>query len=330
METKRAREVEETAAVTVKKARVDVKTMFVGKADPKYRVGCDAWGNSFSLRKSDMQKAIRRGLVEQALVAFHSMFSLAIIFPGNPNGKREQTNIINRIAVCAMEDVGVANVPLVMWAVRVCFGMTMYGEERKPFLLERIIVALCHSKKTRVMSWMAHAYGHKNRALAYKFGIEPPLSIEADPLLTNPQWYNVAETDPLAVWRVLGVDPAAKPKSRPMLYNIWTKIAQRNRPAVIRFALSVKHFKIKFSPLSANTAPVQEKWLHADFDNVEDIRLNLIDKPPQECANDMHVRKAKTREEKIKFRTEGSYVDNEEKSYDPVGVLKQIYAESNF
>jgi hypothetical protein len=294
--------------------------IFVGKSDPKYRVGTDPWGYALTLRKSDMQKAIRRGDIRQALVAFYVCFNVPKIFPDNPSAKAIQTNILNRVIICAMEDIGVANNPLVLHIVCAIFAMTGgKGSERCGLTVERMIVAACKSKKVRIQSHMTHAYGEKNRVAAAAAGLE--LRDEPHKLLSDPNWFRLVRADPVRVWDRLGA------KTNPLLYRVWKKAAQRNKQAVLQYALARAHFsavgKVGKGAMVLGSLPPMPKELRG-------VRRNHEEAPPKDEAYDIHTSQGKHRHGsvgKTVFRTEGAMVSNLDKTiHDP--VLEKLYVKS--
>lgn len=301
-------------------------SIFRGKADPRYRVGCDPWGFSLSLRKSDLQKAIRRGNLDQALVAFYACFNMPLLFPNNPSAKASQTNILNRVMICAMEDVGVANPQLVREVTSRVFAMTAGKAKRDGELMERLIEAMCVSKKVRIQSHLTHAYGSKNREAVIAAG----LTLRAEPLpsLEDPNWFKVAERDPMRVWVKLGAKPGGSKIYQPLLARVYTKVAQKNKRAVLQYALAEAHFKAlgKISgPGPFDSPPV----LPEASPYAHPARKNMMFMPPKDEAYDMHTAEGRSSSDKLKFRSSGASVSNLDLSiHSP--ILERIYINSNY
>lgn len=303
-----------------KKMKSDI---YKGEACPTYRGAKDPWGFSISLRKSDFQKAVRRGNIEQALVAFYVCFNMVELFPGVSGAKSIQTNILNRIMICAMEDIGIANEQLVNHTLRTIYPMVKGKSVRDNRKIEQIIVALCKSKKVRIQSHMTHAYHVKNRELATKLGI--PVSDSVGQSLSDPNWFRVAIEDPEQVWRKLGAMREKRISNEPICYQVWKNVAQSNKRAVLQYALSVAHFKA-----IGKIKPSKLQFVIEKVDNamLEDIRLNKIRLDPCKEAYDIHTREGKANSDKKKFRTDGALVSNLDIDlHDP--LLEQIYIESN-
>lgn len=293
--------------------------IFIGMSDPKYRVGVDPWGFSLTLRKSDMQKAIRRGNVRQALVAFYACFNMPELFPNNSSAKAIQTNILNRVMICAMEDIGVANNPLVLYVTCAISSMTQGKGERCGIAVERMILALCESKKVRIQSHMSHAYGIKNRAAAIAAGLN--IKDQPETSLADPNWFGFVHVDPMRVWDILGA------KQKPILFRVWKKVAERNKQAVLQYALARSHFsalgQIGKGVMMMGSLPSIKKELRG-------VRMNLIEAPPKEEAYDMHTSQGRhDKEGKRVFRTSGAMVSNLDKTIHS-DTLEKIYMESKY
>lgn len=291
-----------------------VNGIYVGQSTPTYRVATDPWGFSVTLRKSDMQKAIRRGNFDQALVAFFSCYNLHKVFPDVQNAKSIRTNMLNRLVICAMEDVGVANTNLVM---QVSEMLDKAIKESIPdTLIATIIYNMCLSKKTRIQSHIAHAYHPKNNDLSMKHGIV----LNPNPLsASDPNWFYVAALDPDMAWRHTN-------GRYPILYKIYRRMADRNKDAVLRFALAVNYF-------SATGAinPSEETWtfhsLPTNNPHIEEAFLNKYRLDPQECAYDKHTSEGSEKTTR-QFREEGAIVNNECQMFN-VPIYQQIYLNSN-
>lgn len=287
-------------------ARADI---FMGEACPKYRVGKDPWGFSFTLRKSDFQKAVRRGHVKQALVAFFVAYNMPALFPHATGAKSIRTNMLNRVLVCALEDIGVANCGLVYYIINMAERTWLRRKGTNPELLARVITAMCASKKTRIMSHMAHTFSEKNTALALEAGVDPTIS-PSTPLggLEDPRWFRVLESAPEAAWRaMLRVVPCT-------FEALMKRMAARNRPAMSRFALAVAHFSAK-GTLGVHELPsplCRTLELPPCPYRVCDLLTNSIEAPPAPEAYDMHTpHGARGEEGKRVFRTQGARVHNQ-------------------
>lgn len=288
--------------------------VFAGKSSPKYRVGTDPWGYSVTLRKSDFQKAVRRGNEAQALVAFFVCFNMLTLFPGNSSAKAIQTNIINRLIICVLEDVGVANVPLVSYVVRVVGAMTQSQKTgsvaRCGKLLGRVIVAMCRSEKTRIQSHMTHSYGTKNRVPATAAGVD--IHDPTGNTLADPNWFVHVVNDPEMMWDKLGRSG--------VLHKLYMRVASRNKQAVLQYALTERHFictgKLK-GGLSTLKLPVVDVTAY--------IR-NSVEMEPAAEARDMHTSEGRGKS-KAQFRTQGATVKNQSLVfYD--AVLEKLYMNS--
>jgi hypothetical protein len=301
-------------------------SIFRGQADPRYRVGCDPWGFSLSLRKSDLQKAIRRGDLRQALVAFYACFNMPLLFPNKSSAKASQTNILNRVMICAMEDIGVANPQLVHEVTSKVFAMTAGKAKCDGEMMGRLIHALCLSKKVRIQSHLTHAYGSKNREAALAAGLT--LRDEPFPSLEDPNWFNVAERDPMRVWVKLGVNLGGSKAFQPLLARVYAKVAQNNKRAVLQYALAEAHFKALGKipgPTPFDPPLVLPEIPQCDLPALK----NMLEAPPKEEAYDIHTSEGKRYSDKLKFRSSGAKVSNLDLSiHSP--ILERIYINSNY
>lgn len=300
--------------------------IFIGKCNTGYRVAVDPWGYSITLRKSDFQKAIRRGNAPQALVAFFVCYNMEQVFPTESTAKSIRTNILNRLVICAMEDIGVANHRLVNTVTMVvddilekrkgdpCYGNRVDVKQ----ILAKLIYNMCASTKTRIQSHMSHAYKPCNVDLALKHG----LTWSADPIsVSQPEFIRVLESDHTRAWDLFKI------RVHPAYYNAWKRFTAANKNAVVRYLFAVFHFLT--TAAIEDDEPFTSRCYLVDIPKEIDTSFfkNQLELPPQECANDMHVSGTKTQEEKIKFRTEGAMVDNEDYRFNNM-VYKYIYIHS--
>lgn len=105
-------------------------------------------GFSVDEAKSAMQKYIRRGIVDKALMAAFELYRMSEV-----GATAIVTNMYNRLAIIAAEDVGPANFPLVGETIR-----RTRTRDMDPASLVRLVVALCNSKKTRLGSHVFSAH----------------------------------------------------------------------------------------------------------------------------------------------------------------------------
>lgn len=99
-------------------------------------------GLPMDIAKSGLQKNIRRNVPDQAQYFAYELWSLGQL------AQAARTNLYNRLAIIAMEDVGPANVPLVLATIQLV-------AEKKDFSLETLLSfvrALAASPKTRLVS----------------------------------------------------------------------------------------------------------------------------------------------------------------------------------
>lgn len=126
-----------------------ISHMSVGKAVIKFNHSVDFYGTPIDIRKSDVQKAIRVGKGSQARNSFFCGFQMLILFPLNKTAMGMQTNFINRLMVIAVEDIGLANVPLLISILPVLFAMSRNKMSRNINMLNGIIAALIYAKLSK-------------------------------------------------------------------------------------------------------------------------------------------------------------------------------------
>lgn len=155
----------------------------------------DYFGVEFDVRKSDVQKAIRRGLFPQAMSSFFSIYMLPKLLGEGGQAQGKVTNMINRLMVIALEDIGVANPTLVFRVIRDLYPMTIDTKAkmpRDPLVLARCIKDMCESPKSRLCSHWYHVYTlEANKELAKKHGFD----IHASDSITDPNIFGMLRVD---------------------------------------------------------------------------------------------------------------------------------------
>lgn len=120
-------------------------------------------GYSIDVVKSALQKYIRRNIPEKALIAAFELYRMEEV-----GGSAVQTNLFNRMAVIAAEDIGPANLSLVYeviaWTLK---------REKNPGKLASFVLRMAESKKTRLPSHLWSAYfTPQGMKKARKYGID--------------------------------------------------------------------------------------------------------------------------------------------------------------
>lgn len=103
--------------------------------------------------KSALQKYIRRNKPQKALMSGLELFRMGEL----KEGRGIQTNLYNRLAVISAEDIGIANLPLVVSVISESLSASD-GNERNPYKTGLIIKLLSVSEKTRISSHLYNAY----------------------------------------------------------------------------------------------------------------------------------------------------------------------------
>lgn len=130
-------------------------------------------GLPLDVAKSALQKYIRRGMCEKAEMAAFELYRMAEI-----GGVSAQTNMYNRLAVISTEDIGPANMSLVLTVLDLLDQNT-----RDPATLATIVQFLCQSEKTRMMSHLWRAYGlPEGREIAKAHGLQIDEDLRPDDL----------------------------------------------------------------------------------------------------------------------------------------------------
>ena len=130
----------------------------------------------------------------------------------------------------------------------------------------------------------------------------------------------------------MAANPGEARKLWPMIINVhkslshakavWSKAAQRNKPAYLRYALTVALFvtdesneQIRdfiASSLKTTTHQLRMRMrMRVSVASMERLLLNADRVPPSSKAHDMHVYGGRSESQKIQFRTEGAVVSNQ-------------------
>lgn len=114
--------------------------------------------------KSGVQKYIRRNNYEKAIMCAFELYK----FHEVPDGRRIQSNMYNRLAIIACEDIGPANISLVVNCIRI-----VKEDKRNPNELISLIYLMCKSEKTRCGSWYNSVHNTPTgRNLAKTIGLQ--------------------------------------------------------------------------------------------------------------------------------------------------------------
>ena len=172
-------------------------------------------GFTLDVVKSAVQKYIRRGMVEKAIMASVEMFRLVEV-----GGRAAQTNLFNRLAIIAVEDIGPANLPLVAAILE-----RISLDKRDLTEMVAMVHLMCTSEKSRIGSHLWRAYTTpEGRALAEKKGIK------VDTVLTEEDMKYLESGAPL------GASPFWKPgdpeEIRPYAEIFYRRLQKRDPNAV--------------------------------------------------------------------------------------------------
>jgi hypothetical protein len=140
-----------------------------------YRCETTLNGYSVSLMKSAMQKYIRRGNIEKALYAMYELDMFAFHFPDEgKSGKGIHTNMIHRLMIIALEDIGPNNIGIFLQLGtsinKICefrkarestqeFSSEFCKLRKKEYhLLVAYIICCCNSSKSREASYYKYIF----------------------------------------------------------------------------------------------------------------------------------------------------------------------------
>lgn len=119
-------------------------------------------GIDFDVAKSALQKYIRRNMPQKALLAAIELYRM-----GEVGGDPGVSNMYNRLAIIANEDIGPANLPLVLEVTRL-----VESGDRDIYKLVTMVQLMSESSKTRMMSHAWRAYANpEGRATAILMGL---------------------------------------------------------------------------------------------------------------------------------------------------------------
>lgn len=118
-------------------------------------------GYKLDVMKSGLQKYIRRNEPVKALECAFELYRMTEV-----DLRPAASNMYNRLAVIAVEDIGPSNVSLVLTVIQ-----NVLDDKRDSALLCSMVQALAGSKKTRVLSHLNRAYFPSNKEIREKHNI---------------------------------------------------------------------------------------------------------------------------------------------------------------
>jgi hypothetical protein len=287
-------------------SEIEVETVFRGLSTPTYRIAVDPWGFSLNLRKSDFQKAIRRGNFKQALVAFFTCYNTLKLYPDNSSAKAIRTNIINRVVICAMEDVGVADIPLVMKVVTYMDLVATKKKTTSDIRIARLIYSMCKARKTRVQSHLHNVFLPVKAHLWEAAGI-----VKGDSEI-----FDLRKTNPVAFW-------ARYSDKYPVLNRVCKRMGVKNKGAVSCFVATIEYFieRKMIDPDVLTERPLIRK-IPTKYE-VLSVFTNHFKMDPATCAYDKHTLEGRGMGT-AQFRNEGAFVKRESRLF-AIPAFKYIY-----
>ena len=138
-------------------------------------------GLEFDVAKSALQKYVRRNVLTKALLTTVEIYRLREV-----GGEAAVSNLCNRLAIIAVEDIGAANISLVVDVIQLLESGT-----RDIGSLLAIVQLLCASDKTRLMShcWRSYATT-EGRSIASTAGLPLDTTFTAEDLTYIQQYKN--------------------------------------------------------------------------------------------------------------------------------------------
>ena len=242
-----------------------------------------------------MQKAIRRGLEEQALCSFFAGYDLLSFFPGKSTALAIQTNFINRLMVIATEDIGLANPLLLRAVLPILWDMSTERHTRKPELLAAIIKCLVASPKSRLCSHLAYAY--KN------------WTPNKDTSLKSRDCFMWLDTPDVVFTKILLNSQCVPFKSHfALLRKIYNRASKSGKPAFFRYMLALAHF---LNVDGTQGEFVTEQMKSNDTPELINIHVEREFRAPLEESVDVHTQSGRKAGADVKrFRQMGALVTN--------------------
>jgi alkylated DNA repair dioxygenase AlkB len=139
--TFRMMNVEQSSISNDSKGKMEFRGMFGGSKTFS--------GYTIDVVKSGLQKYIRRNIPIKALYSGFELYRMVEV----DKGVAVQTNCYNRLAIIACEDIGPANLPLVIKVVKL-----VLDKNRDVAVLASMIQLMAGSEKTRMMSHLNRTY----------------------------------------------------------------------------------------------------------------------------------------------------------------------------
>lgn len=119
-------------------------------------------GYTLDVMKSGLQKYTRRADTYNALMCGFELYRMSeVTLPAGVS------NMYNRLAVISVEDIGPANLPVVLSVIK-----TVLSIDRNPDRLACMIQILAESTKTRCISHISRTYNPEGRTLALQMNVQ--------------------------------------------------------------------------------------------------------------------------------------------------------------
>lgn len=214
-----------------------------GKSVAKHNHSKDFFGFDIDVRKSDVQKGVRRNLFTQTACSFFAGYNMRVMYPESSTALAIQTNFINRLIVIAGEDIGLAHPALLKHTIPILYTMSSKKETRDPAMLLRVLRAYVEAPKSRLCSHWFNAYRKSNRELAISRGFgfldKSQVTLATLDCFT---WIEDLEEDEL--FKRINDSEPCKPHLDffKTLQRIYKKASKFGQPNMIRYMLALAHY----------------------------------------------------------------------------------------
>jgi hypothetical protein len=181
---------------------------------------------------NSFQQAIRTNKFAQALTTFFACYNACT---------RSKIIILNKMTICALEDIGVANYRLVLCVVtfidKQCNNLELYDANSTMVkgIIAKYIYNMCASVKTNIQIHISHTFNEKNRYVALEAGVRWN---NIPSTFHDPGYIRIMESNHKRAWGLF------KPYVPCVFYDTWGRLPKPvERGAVVRFVFTAIHMR---------------------------------------------------------------------------------------
>ena len=146
----------------------------------KYRSERSINGYKVNVLKSGLQKYIRRGNVVKALYCMKELN----LFGSIKEGKRIQTNMINRLMVILLEDI--CNISLIKEMKETIIKIIENRQEKD---MNKLVRKMCSSRKARICSHLSSVFRIENKKLLELNNVKLDIEVKNDEIEYNKKMF---------------------------------------------------------------------------------------------------------------------------------------------